>query len=366
MMFRYVTARRPRAADVARHRRHGHVVRRLRVHDPAGLLGHARSRGPRRQRPIVAISGHMHDVDITGPGPVHQPLRRGGQRHRRLGRAGRRPGDRLLRARIRRPQRSHSPPADITGATMCRSEGYYGTAVRRARSGRATSTPSACAGSQPTSRPAPSRRPIPPAAHGRRRTATRSAPGQVIKLHSEYQNDTGSPQTDAMGIMVGYLSRRPSRATRGPRRRRRSYFPLVPAYNQCSAAPNRVARARAAQLRPRATRPLDLGPADGRQPGRERARRRTSSGSAKFACWRATPRPPRTRRTCTSPSTSTDVRKKSDLTDYTGQLQVTSGIADHRPQQRARRGRDRARGLPGDRAVHRDGPTAPRSAAPAR
>jgi hypothetical protein len=64
------------------------------------------------------------------------------------------------------------------------------------------------------------------------------ASGQTIRLHSEYQNDTGAPQTDVMGIMIAYYVptsagyQRPKGAT--PTR-----VPLVPAFNACTS-PNRV------------------------------------------------------------------------------------------------------------------------------
>jgi hypothetical protein len=62
--------------------------------------------------------------------------------------------------------------------------------------------------------------------------------GQVIRLHSEYQNNSGAPKTDVMGIMGPWLAfpdpgyPRPKGAT--PLR-----ASLVPAYNQCTS-PNRV------------------------------------------------------------------------------------------------------------------------------
>ena len=66
---------------------------------------------------MIAISGHLHDVDITNAGSVHEPLSRGGQRHRRLGRARRGPASRLLRpdpaatnSRRRGPDRRDAVP----------------------------------------------------------------------------------------------------------------------------------------------------------------------------------------------------------------------------------------------------------------
>ena len=62
--------------------------------------------------------------------------------------------------------------------------------------------------------------------------------GQVIRLHSEYQNNTGAIQNDVMGIMMAFVAPqnpgypRPKGAT--PMR-----ASLVPAYNQCTS-PNRT------------------------------------------------------------------------------------------------------------------------------
>ena len=58
--------------------------------------------------------------------------------------------------------------------------------------------------------------------------------GQVLKLHSEYQNDSGAPKTDVMGIAQAWYVPispgypRPKGAT--PTR-----LSLVPAYNACAA-----------------------------------------------------------------------------------------------------------------------------------
>ena len=68
-------------------------------------------------------------------------------------------------------------------------------------------------------------------------------------------------------------------------------------------------------------------------------------------------RRPSTRRTCSSSVSITDVRKRSDLSDYTGELAADAAGADHRPLQRAVA--DRARhhaglAVPGHRALRRD------------
>ena len=107
--------------------------------------------------------------------------------------------------------------------------------------------------------------------------------GQVIRLHSEYQNNSGAPKTDVMGIMAPWLAfpdpgyPRPAGAT--PMR-----ASLVPAYNQCTS-PNRThgpPDLPALQPRGPATRPR-------RPRARSRSAPRTQTGrartrSARCAC----------------------------------------------------------------------------------
>ena len=88
---------------------------------------------------MIAINGHLHDVDITNasPCPDHCPA----QGH----------GIAVSAEIIGGPSGDYfgpfppnnAPPADLTGATLCRSEGYYGTSWAigtRATRGAATST----------------------------------------------------------------------------------------------------------------------------------------------------------------------------------------------------------------------------------
>jgi hypothetical protein len=105
-----------------------------------------------------------------------------------------------------------SPPADLTGATLCRSEASYGTAFGLANGSMGhLDTMSFCGirrgvprQAQPEAYPRGGR--FPRQGYPLRR-------GQTVRLHSEYQNN-GSPRDDVMGIMIGWLREttlRPSR-----------------------------------------------------------------------------------------------------------------------------------------------------------
>jgi hypothetical protein len=185
---------------------------------------------------MIAINGHLHDVDITSsnPCPDHCPEEGHGI---------------AVSAEIVGGSSSdyfgpvppnNPPPASLTGATLCRSEGYYGTSWATGTQGNQwrghLDTMSACGinsdllpGAQAQAFPA-----------GGQFTfeGYPLKSGQVVRLHSEYQNNTGEVQDDVMGIMMAYLAPRnpgypvPKGAT--PLR-----ASLVPAYNQCTS-PNRV------------------------------------------------------------------------------------------------------------------------------
>jgi len=148
---------------------------------------------------LLGLGGHLHDIDITNDQPctVHCPEKGFG-----LG----------ISAEIRGgppsdyfgPQPPNNPPpADLTGATACRSEAYYGTTWAGTQWNGHLDTMSNCgvftnkpAGAQSEAYPAGGA--YPPGGYPLQR-------GQTIRLHSEYENNTGSPQTDVMGIMVGWV-----------------------------------------------------------------------------------------------------------------------------------------------------------------
>ena len=169
---------------------------------------------------------------------------------------------------------NNPPPASLTGATLCRSEGYYGTAWAGTRYPRPPRHDELSAGS-------PARRDSDRAGRGlARRTANtrpraiRSASGQTIRLHSEYQNNNTQPQTDVMGIMMAWYVP-PSPGYPRPKGATPTRVPLVPAYNAVhEPQPGaRAARLPGQRLEPgRVVQPAgpDLEPAHDRHAGRER------------------------------------------------------------------------------------------------
>ena len=177
---------------------------------------------------LIGMNGHLHDIDIIDPSwcPTHCASRGGAI---------------ALSAELVGGSAStyygpippnNAPPADITGATLCRSEANHGTSFGAANGSNGhLDTDSNCgifsdlpAGRQAEAYPTGGEWP----SDGIPITA-----GQVIKLHSEYQNSSGAPKTDVMGIMAAWFVGsspgfpRPKGAT--PTR-----VALVPAYSQCT------------------------------------------------------------------------------------------------------------------------------------
>ncbi len=265
---------------------------------------------------VINTWGHLHDIDIIDSNPclTHCPERGGGI---------------ALSAEVRGGPASdyfgpippnNPPPSDITGATLCRSEAYYGTSYGLAHGGAGhLDTMGQCgifsevpAGAQPEAYP-------PAAAYSFEGYPIRR--GQVIRLHSEYQNDSGVPKTDVMGIMNLWLAfadpyPRPKGAT--PLR-----ASLVPAYRQCSAS-NRNHGAPLAY--PSCAPPalassyLTVGTADSNGPDANMlgsVKVDVLPGNASTAADEADVR---------FTVSVSDVRKAGDLSDYTGQLQVNPSL----------------------------------------
>ena len=321
----------------------GASLRRLGVHDPDRLLGHPPVLDlDRINGRFVSISGHMHDVDITGPGSCTTHCAGGGQRHRghRRGASAARP-TRLLRAEPADTQRH----ADVAPGGPDRRDdvplgGLLRHVVRRHPVGRAPRHGERLRDLQ--RRPGGAQALVYPAerARGRPRTATRSAPVSVIRLHSEYQNDTGFSQTDAMGIMVGYLSptepgyRAPegghavlrAAGARLQRMRLDRTAPTAAPLNYPSCNPPTLTSSQAdgrhARTRTAAGRELRrLGQVRGAR--RQRGDRRRRGGRERHRQRHRRPQEQRPDRLHGSAAAAADVR-------------------DHRPQQRAGRGRRRA------------------------
>jgi hypothetical protein len=181
---------------------------------------------------LIGMAGHLHDVDITNAAPCqnHCPEKGHGVAVS-LELVGGNSNDYFGPVPPNNP-----PPAALTGATLCRSEGYYGTPWAGTRYRGHLDSMVECGvpgGVAATHQAEPW-----PAGGEYPSTGYPFNAGQTLRLHSEYQNDTGQPQTDVMGIMMpwyvptspGYV--RPKSATS-------SRFSLVPAFNQCTS-PNRV------------------------------------------------------------------------------------------------------------------------------
>ena len=222
--------------------------RRLRVHDPDRLLGHPRRLDVDVDARVLDIAGHLHDIDIIDPNPctTHCAERGGGSGA--LGRGGRRPGGRLLR-----PDPPEQPSA-------LRHHGRHavplGGLLRHLLRRRATAvgghldTMSHCGifselpgGRQAQVYPAERRLPA--------RRAIRSRKGQVIRLHSEYQNGSGVAQDGRDGDHAGLAGLRRTR-TRGRRRATPMYLRWCRPTAACTHSQPRPRSA--AAVRPPATR----------------------------------------------------------------------------------------------------------------
>jgi hypothetical protein len=264
----------------------------------------------------IDLYGHLHDVDIIDPNPcpVHCPERGGGL---------------ALSAEVRGGPATdyygpsppnNTPPADLTGATMCRSEAHYSTAFGNANGFAGhLDTMGHCgifnelpAGRQAEAYPAT-------AAYSTEGYPIRK--GQVIRLHSEYQNGTGAPKTDVMGIMLGYLAfadpyPRPKGA--GP-----MYVSLVPAYTACTA-PNRV---HAAPLNSGSCNPptLTSGQLTAGSPDANGAAA-NFVGAVKLKVINGNASTTADEADVAYSVNVSDVRRKSDLSDYTGQLRADAQL----------------------------------------
>ena len=127
---------------------------------------------------------------------------------------------------------NRAPPADLTGTTLCRSEGYYGTPWAGTAWRGHLDTMSVCGvqhelpgGEQAEAYPPDGNYPI----DGVPLTA-----GQTVRIHSEYQNDTGAPQADVMGIMMAWMAPATSGYAR-PKGASPTTVRLVPAFNECTS-----------------------------------------------------------------------------------------------------------------------------------
>ena len=266
---------------------------------------------------LIGMAGHMHDVGVTNSAPClnHCPEKGHGI---------------AVSAELVGGNSSHyfgplppgnPPPASLTGATLCRSEGYYGTPWAGTRWRGHLDTVSECTISTdvlPTAQPEawPDGGELPS-------TGYPLNVGQVVRLHSEYQNDTGQPQTDAMGIMMAWYVPTSTGYPR-PLAASPTVVSLVPAHTQCTG-PNRVHG------------PPDF-PGNAQNPdGSCSPPVQTSSqltvgttaksvGSARFGSILGIPATAADEADALVKMSITDVRRRSDLGDYTGQLQLDTSV----------------------------------------
>jgi hypothetical protein len=266
---------------------------------------------------IIGMSGHLHDIDIIDPSPcsVHCSSR-GEAIALSAELVGGSSGDYFGPVPPNNP-----PPADITGATMCRSQAYHGTAFGTAiRANGHMDTTSLCgifgdvpAGAQAEAYPASG-------AYSFEGYPLKA--GQVIRLHSEYQNNSGAPKTDVMGIMAPWLAF-PDPGYPRPKSASPVQVSLVPAYNQCTSA-NRNHGPPLAH--PSCNPPvqssgqLTVGSPDANGAGAN------SVGTARMSVVLGNPATAADEADVRYKLNLTDVRKKSDLTDYTGQLQLKTSL----------------------------------------
>ncbi len=272
---------------------------------------------------MVSLAGHMHDLDVTNSAPCtnHCP---------ELGHGI------ALSAEVVGGNSSdyfgpippnNTPPASLTGATMCRSEADYGTPWAGSTYRGHLDTMSECS---ITSDLLPTRQPEAWPPDGELpSTGYPFNAGQTIRLHSEYQNDTGVPQTDVMGIMIAYYVPTSAGYPR-PKGATPTRVSLVPAFNACTS-PNRVHG------------PPDF-PGNGSNPdGSCNPPTQTSSqltvgapdangapakseGSVVASAIVGNPGTPADEADARFRVDMTDVRNKTGLADYTGQLQLETTI----------------------------------------
>jgi hypothetical protein len=264
---------------------------------------------------MVGIGGHQHDVDITGGGAcdTHCPAEGGGV---------------AISAELVGGSSSdyfgpippnNPPPASLTGATLCRSQDYYGTSWAGSRFKGHLDTMSQCGIN--TDLPGGAQAEAYPAGGGYPTSGYKFTSGQAIKLHSEYQNNTGFQQTDVMGIMAAWYAPlepgypRPKGATP-------NLASLVVAYQPCTGGTNRQHGGpppfNALSCNPpvQSSNELTVGTGDANPGTTPKA-----VGSVRFDVVPDNGGTPATDESNLKIKLDvTDVRRKSDLADYTGQL----------------------------------------------
>ena len=261
---------------------------------------------------MIAVSGHLHDVDITDATPcdIHCPEQGGG-----IAVSAELVGGSPDYYGPVPP--NNPPPSDLAGTTLCRAEGYYGTPFGGTQWKGHLDTMSECGiqtdlppGAQPEAYPAGGAYPT---------TGVPFSSGQQIKVHSEYQNGTGAQQTDVMGIMTAWYA--PTTAVGYPRPKGATPLraSLVPAYQQCTTSNStHGAPLSYPSCKPpaQASSYLTVGSPDAN------GATANSTASAKFDVISGNPSTAADEADVKVTVNATDVRNKADLTDYTGQLKA--------------------------------------------
>lgn len=148
-----------------------------------------------REGYVIGIGGHVHDIDHEMPGcHMAHCAEVGGGIAVSAEIVGGQSGDYFGPS----PNPLH---AGLNGATLCRSQAYYGTEFGHMNGYHGhLDTMSACGIGKLRKSQSEA---YPPGGAFPKRGYPLSA-GQTIRLHSEYQNN-GEPRNDVMGIMVGWL-----------------------------------------------------------------------------------------------------------------------------------------------------------------
>jgi hypothetical protein len=273
---------------------------------------------------MIGMAGHLHDVDVTNAAPCtnHCPALGHGIAVS-LELVGGNSSDYFGPIPPNNP-----PPATLTGATMCRSQGYYGTAWAGSRYRGHLDTMSECQVKADALLPTAQAEAW-PAGGELPSTGYPFSAGQTLKLHSEYQNNNAQPQTDVMGIMMAwYVPQSPGYPRpKGATPLRAS---LVPAYSACTA-PNRVhgppdlpggANPDQSCSPPAQTSgQLTVGSPDA-FPGTQA----NAIGSVMITTITGNPATAADEADARYEIDIQDVRRRSDRGDYTGQLQVASSL----------------------------------------
>ena len=267
---------------------------------------------------LIAISGHSHDVDITTP-PYCDPhcTDRGGGVAVSAELVG---GSGSTYYGPTGLELNRTPPTDLTGSTLCRSQTKFGSAWAGGSTGPwkgHLDTMSICgifsdlpAGAQAEAYPAGGAFPV---------NGVPVSLGQRIRLHSEYVDGRPPGSTpavnDVMGIMLPWFAS-PSTAYARPSSATPTRVPLVPAFKRCTS-PNstHVAPLSYAACNPPVEESNLVTTSLGRQFGF--AKLRVLTGNT------ATPADEADLAVTVSIS---DVRKTSDGTDYSGKALLTSTL----------------------------------------